>query len=461
MPTRLIWSVRSLLALLVLLLAGCAGQGEPVVIPTVAQIPTVTPIPPTNTPVPIPPTWTPPPTLPPTCGQIIAAAGAAAPSLCGSAAVGEACYVAPRAALTARSVNAPPAFAAPGERAPLTLASRLDTGGYDPDSGTWGMILAQVRADPPEVPPGQWVTIVQFGEATIFDGGDGVAPFQSLQLHAGFGDPRCDQAPLPGALIQSVTGGDAVLAINGVSLRFDGTLLIRAQGQGTMQVTVLYGQAVATAPGGEVLEAPAGTEINTPLGGASGYVATGPVTLKPLNTANTAYLPLVALPRPVAIAPPALPTQAGPGLSQQVATYMPTEEALPTSAVPFQGTPPGGVYLTFGGKRIELGATVTGAIREGGSDSWVFTPHGLGPESVDYFEVVALGNWDPVLTLESATWGIYEENLNLSEGSVEVFSGPLAGSGGDWRITIRAAGGEGGSYTLRFACFGSCPEGAE
>jgi hypothetical protein len=455
MPSRIVLLCLSLVLLTALV--GCGGGAEPAAIPTVAALPTITPIQPTNTPV-LPPTWTPAPTAVLTCDRLIAQTAQSAQRVCADLETGQACFVADRAGLTLRPVNDAPAFAAPGDRINQTLFSRIDTTAYDPLSSTWGMALLNVQADPPGVASGQWVMVALYGEATVFDAGNGTAPFQSMNIHTGFADPQCAEAPLPGVLIQNPTGVEAEVTINGLPVRFDGTLFVRAQGQGSMVIAVLSRSAQVTADG-IPLTAPAGTELHTFLGGEDGYTISAPVTLEPLDTTRTAFLPLVALPRAVAVGPPVLETRAPDNNPDMVATpVLDTPTPTATSVLPFEGTPPGGAFLTYGGKRLDvLGNVVTGTVPENGSDSWVFTPHGLGPDSFDYFEVTAFGEWDPVLTIESATWGPYETDYDGSPSEVEVYAASLAGSGGDWRIVIRDTLGRGGAYTIRYTCQGPCP----
>ncbi len=460
MPVR---KVLLALSLIVLLLIGCTNRLPPV-IPTVAQLPTATPVPPTPTPHALPPTWTPSPPPPPSCDQVIARAAAAAAPTCQEAGIGEACLVAVRAGASARADNVAVDFVAPGDRAPLTLVGSVYTLAYDPAGHSWGLATIRVPADPPGVAPGQWVTAVMYGDATITDTGAGTAPFQDMIVRTGYEDSQCARAPLPAVIFQNSTGQEAGLTINGLAARFTGTVLVRAQANGQMHLVVLSGQAQVTAPDGSSLTAPAGAEVHTPLGGGTGFAAVGPLALVPLNNAQIAYLPLAALPQTVAIGPPLQPTAiprtaaapTGPAAGGQVQLPgVPTEEPSPTPAVPFQGTPPDGIR-TYSGKRITPGQTVTGSIPADGRDAWVFEPVGLAPDSYDSFEVQALGGWDPVLTIESATWGVYAADYDGSPGEVEVYTASLAGSGGDWRIVIRDAQGRPGGYILRYTCFGPC-----
>jgi hypothetical protein len=320
------------------------------------------------------------------------------------------------------------------------------------------MSLMRLQADGPGTVPGQVVTAVLFGEVIVMDAGDGLTPYQSMLIHTGFGSPECSELPVPGVLLQSMTGEYAGVTLNGLPLRFNGTVLVRAQGEGLMRVSTLQGLLQTATFSGELLDAPAGTAIQTPLGGADGFHATGPVELGPLNAAEVTFVPLASLPRAVAVGPSVRATyQPVPTVDLSSITLAPRRTATPTSTpyAPFSGEPPNGI-LTYEGKRIVNGSQVSGTVPEGGQDSWVFEPSGYGPASFDYFDVTALGGWDPVLTIESASWGVYEELYNLSNSEAEEYFGSLAGSGGDWRIIIRDYLGRGGAYTLTYQCQGPC-----
>jgi hypothetical protein len=322
--------------------------------------------------------------------------------------------------------------------------------------------VLKVQADPPGVAPGQWVTAVMVGDVTVADTGRGTAAFQAMIVRTGDEDVQCGGAPLPSVLLQNTTGQDAELTVNGLDVRFTGTVLVRAQAGGQMRLVVLNGQAQGSIPDGSPLTAPGGGEIHASLGGTDGFEAQEPLALEPFDSGQLAYLPLVALPQAVAIGPAIQRTavsQAGetPGGGWGGISLGPTDTPTPTPAVPFQGTPPNGIR-TYTGRRITPGQTVTGSVPPNGSDRWVFEPVGVGPDSFDYFEVQALGGWDPVLTIESATWGVYEGDYDSSPGDVEVYAASLAGSGGDWRIVIRDSQGGGGGYILRYVCQGPCPD---
>ena len=448
-------SLRKLLilfGLIALLAAGCRPQAAPAAIPTVAALPTPTPVPPTATY--LPPTWTPAPSPTPACDRMISGAVQNTGTVCGGMAVGEVCLVAAQAAVVPQDPGVRLAFGTPGDRVSLSLLSRIETSAYDPASATWGLLRFQIAANAPGISADQTVTGLLFGQAIMLDGGDGGTPFQSLLLQTGFADSQCASAPRPGALFQSVGAQAADLKINGLTIRFDGTLVARAVGGQSLSVGVLAGSAQTTAADGTTLQALPGTALEAPLDPA-GMVQLAALEIHPLDTTLTGFLPLTALPRPVAIGPAVLPTQVLP--TQPALTLQPTITRQPseTPPVPFAGTPPNGVQA-YDGQRIVPGQTVTGSIRAGGSEAWVFSPVGTGPDFYDAFEVTAFGGWDPVLTIESATWGVYVQDYDASVGDVEAYTASLAGSGGDWRIVIRGKDDAGGGYTLRYICQGPC-----
>ncbi|NPV67427.1 MAG: hypothetical protein HPY64_09815 [Anaerolineae bacterium] len=442
--------------LLVLLVAiGCTGGSA--AIPTVASLPTVTPTPlpvtPTITP---PPTWTPAPQRVLSCGEVIAATAREVQTLCAGLSPGEACYISPRVEVILRPVTGQPVFSAPGDRIMQTLFSQIRTFPYESATNSWGMALLSV-ATRPGIRPDQAVGVLLYGDATVVDIGGGNGFFQNMVVLTGLPDPYCTGGPLPAVILQTPPGATSDHLINGVLVRLQGTLLIRAPARAAMVLALLSGRAeVSTADGG--IEMPAGTQVYTTLGGASGFEPVGPLTLQPLSEENRAALPLAALPRAVAVSLPVLQTPQPVQATEIRFVRPPTRTPIPTATplVPFVGTPPGGIYLTFSGKRLEPGTTATGTVPPGGSDSWVFTPRGLAPAAVDSFEVTALSDWDPILTIESATWGVYVPEYDSMADRTERYRASLAGSGGDWRITIRDADGGGGTYTIRYICLGAC-----
>ncbi|MBN2470525.1 MAG: hypothetical protein JXN59_07365 [Anaerolineae bacterium] len=445
------------------LLAGCTTEPAAVlVIPSAAALPSVTPAPPTEPPTITspPPTQTPEPIAALSCSERITQATGLALQLCGNTRTDEACLISPGITLGQRAPDSAPALTTPGSRAALVTLARIATGPFDAAAGTWGMALLRTAAQP-DAAPFEATTMLLYGDTTVFDAGSVEGPFRSIAVLTGGTDPWCGGGPLPGLLLQNGIGLADTLTINTVQVRFSGTVLVRVPTQAWMEIAVLDGQAEIITPDGGIALL-GGMQYFTLLGGDSGFEPVGRPQIQPLSSTNRTALPLAALPRLPSISAPALPTV--DTLNQTITpspTYNIPPTLTPTLTVtplqPFAGqNPPGGVYLTFEGKRIEAGDRLNSMVPAGGSDRWVFTPRGYGPLSADSFEVQAVGDWNPMLSVESATFGVYESLVDRAEGPLEIYRASLAGSGGDWRITIRDATGGGGAYTISYRCLGPC-----
>lgn len=155
-------------------------------------------------------------------------------------------------------------FQSPSDLIDLVDLARLDTGPYNPDGDQWGIALLRVQADLPDTLPGQAVTFIAYGSTTIEDAG-GPMPMQAVYINTGLGDPTCASAPEAGVLIQNDSGAIANLTVNGVGLAVGSTVLVQAQPNREMILSVLEGQVDALALGQRAIAA-AGAEIRVQLG---------------------------------------------------------------------------------------------------------------------------------------------------------------------------------------------------
>ncbi|MBN8619903.1 MAG: SH3 domain-containing protein [Anaerolineae bacterium] len=111
---------------------------------------------------------------------------------------------------------------------------------------------------------------------------------QSLRLSTGANVPACSGAPASSLLAQSPAGVNASITVNGVDIRFEGTIALRTTPDNVLQFIVLAG-------GGSVggVSVPAGFSLNIPFdpqGGSPGN-ATG---LRPINEEERAALTPIA-----------------------------------------------------------------------------------------------------------------------------------------------------------------------
>lgn len=121
-------------------------------------------------------------------------------------------------------------------------------------------------------------------------GSDTRTLMQSLVLKTGNDDPACADVPPSMLLIQAPEGVNASITVNGVDLRFEGSVVLHVSPDNLMQFVVLRGGGNA---GG--VSVPAGFTLNIPLsadGLNSGGNATG---LRPIGDGERGFLsPVVA-----------------------------------------------------------------------------------------------------------------------------------------------------------------------
>jgi hypothetical protein len=119
------------------------------------------------------------------------------------------------------------------------------------EAGTWGVALMRLQANIPDTLPGQNVTFVLFGDASILPAaGPSGSPMQAFFLRTGIGDAPCAEAPSSGLLVQTPEGvGEVVFNINGVDISIGSTILLRSMTGEEMTVSALEGAAVINVDG--------------------------------------------------------------------------------------------------------------------------------------------------------------------------------------------------------------------
>jgi hypothetical protein len=116
-------------------------------------------------------------------------------------------------------------------------------------------------------------------------GSDTRTLMQSILLKTGNDTPECADVPPSMLVVQAPEGVNASITVNGVDLRFDGSIVLHVSPENIMQLVVLSGGGNA---GG--VSVPAGFTLNIPLsadGLSSGGNATG---LRPINDGERGFL---------------------------------------------------------------------------------------------------------------------------------------------------------------------------
>jgi uncharacterized membrane protein YgcG len=248
-----------------------------------------------------------------TCKDTVKAALTQAFAACGQLARNRVCYgnvvaeALPKVGVT--SFN----FAAPGDVIPVADLASLKLGGFNRDTGQWGVALLNIQSNVAGANLGSGVTVIAFGDTELRDASaPGGVPMQAFYLRNGVGMPGCENVPADGLLVQSPKGNQRVtLVANGVEMRIGSTAFIAAQprlagdagaaeGQSWLRIETLDGVVAVSADGKEV-EVPAGAETGVPLEeGEDGFIAAGPPDdPDPIEREDFEAFPFDALPDPL------------------------------------------------------------------------------------------------------------------------------------------------------------------
>ncbi len=168
----------------------------------------------------------------------------------------EACYGHAQVEATFWDENANVPFSAPADRAPLLDLRTLATAPLDVATEVWGVAVLSLQASLEGTLPGQAVTFLLMGDATLENAvtpaqaAADVIPMQAFYFTSGLSAPACAEAP-DALVIQSPTGVEVALRINDLEVTIGSTIIVSlttipdgAGGQiPVMVVTLLQGTA--------------------------------------------------------------------------------------------------------------------------------------------------------------------------------------------------------------------------
>jgi hypothetical protein len=153
----------------------------------------------------------------------------------------------------------------------------------------WGIAVFKVLANLPRSLPGQTVTMVVFGNASLENTSGNL---ESFYFTSELGQITCQKVPYDGLLINTPDDGGIRFTINGAELTLMGDASIRAIKGGDMEVTLYKGSGRLVSNGEEQYFG-AGQKVSVQLGGENGNQSiSGPSAPQPLgqdelNTACT------------------------------------------------------------------------------------------------------------------------------------------------------------------------------
>jgi hypothetical protein len=166
-------------------------------------------------------------------------------------------------------------FAERGDIIPVHDLSRMTASPLNLMTQEWGIAVFKLMANLPRSLPGETVTMVVFGSATLENQSGDSDSLESFYFSSELGQIVCEKVPFDGLLINAPDGSGIRLRINGSELTVIGTASVKAIKNGEMEVTVYKGSARIVSQGEEQYVG-AGQKSRVELGGENGAQSISP-----------------------------------------------------------------------------------------------------------------------------------------------------------------------------------------
>jgi hypothetical protein len=273
-----------------------------------------------------------PPQVSLTCDQLVAEALRLAGPVCNGTERNEACYGNNLVDAEFQEGREQP-FSVAGDVASILGMRALTTSALSEAEQIWGVAFLKAQANLPDALPGQNVTFLLYGGAVI----DNISPqMQAVVISTGFGGTSCATLPVSAVLLQSPTGTQVSMSINGASIALGSTLHLTARPNGLMTVSTISGSAIVQAFGISRTVVP-GSQVTLPLGSTNGLQVVGPPSeLQPFDLSIIQNAPFnllpesVLIPAPISPGPTPTPTLLGLPITP---TLPPVTIQLPPTAI--------------------------------------------------------------------------------------------------------------------------------
>ncbi len=171
--------------------------------------------------------------------------------------------------------NAAQRFSERGDIIPVDELRRLSASPLNLASSEWGIAVFKVVANLPRSLPGETVTMVVFGNATLDNQSGAGKGLESFYFSSELGQIVCEKIPFDGLMVSSPDGSGIRFSVNGAELTLMGKASIKAIKNGQMEVSVYKGSARIVANGQEQYFG-AGQKSSVQLGGANGTQSISP-----------------------------------------------------------------------------------------------------------------------------------------------------------------------------------------
>ena len=202
-----------------------------------------------------------------TCKELIERALQASGSSCERMGTNQVCYG--NHTVTAELSTAGKPFTSQGDTIGVDELLRLAASPLSVEGNEWGIAVFKVLANLPRSLPGQAVSMVVFGNATLEN------PQQDLQTFyftSTLGQIDCEQVPFDGLVITMPDGAGVSFRVNETEIILMGDASLKATQNGSMDISVHKGAASVSANGGTQTIS-AGQKTTLALGGVDGRSA--------------------------------------------------------------------------------------------------------------------------------------------------------------------------------------------
>lgn len=188
-----------------------------------------------------------------TCPQIIYDAVLQASDACADTGQNEICYGNSNITAIPRS-DAKITFAHPGDISPLSDIQSIQSSGLN--GNDFGIALMRVQANVPNSLPGQVITFMLMGEASLEDSNP-KQPLQAFFFTPGIGQSRCQDYNYDTLAVSSPEGLTVTFNVNGVDVNLGSTAMIVSQEPDTYDILVVKGKSTVSS-GDETVTVEAG-----------------------------------------------------------------------------------------------------------------------------------------------------------------------------------------------------------
>ncbi len=236
-----------------------------------------------------------------TCDELVTTALNAVGEVCSELGRNQACY-GNSLIETEFQPNVEAVFGKVGDIVDLLALKLIKTAPLDENTQTWGVALVKAQANFPETLPGQNVTFLLYGGATI----DNVSPdMRAVVVNTNITGVSCTGAPDAAVVIQAPDGTQAAMNINGADVTLGSTIFVTAEQSAELNIATIEGSAVV-ASGGVTQVIDPGAQVSIPVD-ANLQAAGPPSEPEPFDLSRVQTAPVNVLERPVTIPSPIAP----------------------------------------------------------------------------------------------------------------------------------------------------------